>query len=332
MTHPRFQDELLDAVKQGDEARAQALVSRLAAQPRQARAVLEGMLADPRALMRQAAAFGLGVLGGAASVRLLEQRLAIEEARGDYDGDSVAEEITRVLGHIEEASARTSLVRKLEGMAAGKTEPVDVDVLAGALWKRRHSDLLPPVRRSLERLSPPASSILRGLLTLLEKTPEELGSWAREPAVPLEQKTEVITLLDDELPDALVPILPSFISAASARVESAVSQDGEASQYCDRLFSLLLENAERVLPRLPEEARSELRQLARRLVASVALDCSLRAAVVLELVGQPEDAALLEAHRPAEPILARVFDDAARALREHQEALMFPTRTRAKKE
>jgi hypothetical protein len=50
-------------------------------------------------------------------------------------------------------------------------------------------------------------------------------------------------------------------------------------------------------------------------VASVALNCSLRAAVVIKLVGKPEDAALIEAHRPAEPILAKVFDEAARALR-----------------
>jgi hypothetical protein len=55
-------------------------------------------------------------------------------------------------------------------------------------------------------------------------------------------------------------------------------------------------------------------------VASVALNCSLRAAVVLKLVGLPEDAALIEAHRPAEPILAKVFDDAARALRGLQDA------------
>lgn len=320
MAHPRFQDELLDAVKDGDEARAQALVSRLAVQPRKARAVLEAMLADPHALMRQAAAFGLGVLGGAASARLLEQQLASEEARGDYDGDCVAEEITRALGRVEEAGARASLVRRLERLASGKTQPVDVDVLAGALWKRRHPDLLSPVRRSLDHLSSPVSNVLQGLLTLLEKTPEELGTWARDSLVPVGRKTEVITILDDELPDALVPVLPSFISAASSLVERAMRQDDEASRYCDRLFSLLIDEAERVLPMLSQEARSELRQLTRRLVASVALNCSLRAAVVLKLVGQPEDAALIEAHRPAEPILAKVFDDAARALRGLQDA------------
>ncbi|HSP77645.1 MAG TPA: hypothetical protein VLQ93_03905, partial [Myxococcaceae bacterium] len=44
-------------------------------------------------------------------------------------------------------------------------------------------------------------------------------------------------------------------------------------------------------------------------------DGSLRAAVLLQEVGQPEDAELLLAHRPAEPILAKVFDDAVTALR-----------------
>ncbi|AKJ02559.1 Hypothetical protein AA314_04185 [Archangium gephyra] len=45
------------------------------------------------------------------------------------------------------------------------------------------------------------------------------------------------------------------------------------------------------------------------------INCAIRAAVLLQYVGSPEDADLLLAHRPAEPILAKVFDDAAQALR-----------------
>jgi hypothetical protein len=39
----------------------------------------------------------------------------------------------------------------------------------------------------------------------------------------------------------------------------------------------------------------------------------------LETVGLTEDAAVLEAHCPADPVLAQVFNDAARALRGLQE-------------
>jgi hypothetical protein len=43
---------------------------------------------------------------------------------------------------------------------------------------------------------------------------------------------------------------------------------------------------------------------------------ALPAAVVLKLVGQPEDAVLLESRRPADdPGFAEVFDEAARVLR-----------------
>jgi len=46
------------------------------------------------------------------------------------------------------------------------------------------------------------------------------------------------------------------------------------------------------------------------------MSLALPAAVVLELVGRPEDAALLEKHRPADdPVFAKVFDDAAAVLR-----------------
>jgi hypothetical protein len=73
-----------------------------------------------------------------------------------------------------------------------------------------------------------------------------------------------------------------------------------------------------VLPALPQETRAELRELTRRLIVTTAPNSSLRAAVLLQFVGRSEDAALLEAHRPTEPILATVFDEAARVLRNLQ--------------
>ncbi|MCY1080959.1 HEAT repeat domain-containing protein [Archangium lansingense] len=318
MTHgmdaEQLRDELVDACSWGEEDRAREVVSRFGMEPR-ARALLEAMLEEPDALIRQAAAFGLGVLGGSASAKRLEQQLALEEARGDYDGDSVAEEIIRALGRLEDADARAALVRKLERLAAAGPEPGDVNPVANALWKRRHPDLLPILRRSLDQMDPKDWGALQGLLVLLEKTPDELQAWARDPSVPVEHKTRVVTVLDADLPAPLAATLPSFISAASSTVEEAVSQEGEASRYCDRLFSLLLLYKEQVLPSLLEEARTELRTLARRLVASVDPSCSLGAAVVLKHVGRPEDSAFLDAHRPAEPVLAKVFDDASRALR-----------------
>lgn len=309
----QWQQELVNACKYGEEARAGALVTQLGA--RKARPLLEDMLTHPDALVRQAAAFGLGALGGASSARRLEQQLAIEEARGNPDGESVVEAITQALGRITESGARTTLVRRLERLVAGTPDTGDVSALAHALWRRRHPDMRPSVRRSLERLSPPASIPLHGLLLLLEKSPEELREWAHEPSVPVEHKTGVLTVLEEELPEALVSTLPSFISVAQTLSEAAARQQGKASYYCDRLLILLLLNEERVLPALPPDARSELRDLARTLVAATALNCSLRAASLLKFIGQSEDADLIEAHRPAEPVLAKVFDDAVRALR-----------------
>jgi hypothetical protein len=151
------------------------------------------------------------------------------------------------------------------------------------------------------------------LLVLLEKTPAELGLWALDPAVPVDHKTGVISVLGEELPEALVPTLASFISAAHALLETSVERRGEAAYHCERLFSLLLGNPERVLPALQIETRSELRELARKLIVATAPNSSLGAAVLLKFIGRPEDAALIEVHRPAEPALSKVFDDAARA-------------------
>ncbi|ATB42738.1 hypothetical protein CYFUS_008217 [Cystobacter fuscus] len=137
-------------------------------------------------------------------------------------------------------------------------------------------------------------------------------------SVPIKDKTEVLTVLEEELPDAWLPTLSVFISTAEARVDSAVSQDGEAAYFCERLLLLLL-GQERLLPRVAPEVRFDLRILARRLLSATSLNCATRAASLLALIGQPEDVALLERHRPAEPILASLFDEAAQVLRRIQE-------------
>ncbi|HEX8702813.1 MAG TPA: hypothetical protein VF815_28520, partial [Myxococcaceae bacterium] len=276
------------------------------------------MLEDSRGLVRQAAAFGLGELGGEASVRRLEQQLALEEARGDYDGEAVVEDITRALGRIEEASARAPLIRRLERLAATKHEHSDVYELARALWKRRHPGLIPVVKRNLERISLTPPHGLHGLLVLLEKSPADLGTWAQDPVVPVEHKTRALVVLEEDVPDTLIPVLSSFISTAQALMELAVSQRGGPASFCESLFALLLRHQERILPLLSEEARLSLRRVAVRLVAAVSLNCAVRAAVILRLVGRPEDAAVLETYCPTDPTLAKVFNDAARTLRGRQ--------------
>ncbi|OJT19146.1 hypothetical protein BO221_37230 [Archangium sp. Cb G35] len=308
----QWREELVAACRFGEEARARALIRQPG--PRKARALLESMLEEDEGLVRQAAVLGLAELGGAASAKRLEQQLVREEARGDRDGDSVAEAITRALGELEESSARASLIRRLERLASGKPDLGDVNTIARALWHKRHPELLPVVRRSLETLALSEMSSLGGLLVLLEKSPGELQSWASDSAVPVDHKTEVLTVLEEEVPDPFVPAVLAFISTAHALLGEAVNR--EASYYCERLFILLLRHRERLFPLLPPESRAELREVARRRVEAFALhDGSLRAAVLLQDVGQPEDAHLLLAHRPAEPVLAKVFDDAVSALR-----------------
>lgn len=315
----RLQEEFIDSLRWGDEARARALLPQLGASPRQVRTVLEAMLSAPDALVRQAAAFGLGELGGTSSARRLEQQLTLEEARGDHDGASVAAAITHALGRVEEASARASLVRRLERLVTRRAELADLNALARALWRRRHPDLLPAVDKALEQLAAPALNSLHGLRLLLEKSPEELASWARDPAVPVGHKTEVLTVLEEEVPESLVLTLPTFISAALTRVEPAVTQDAEDAYYCERLMVLLLLHLENLLPALPEEARAELRALARNLVAALSPNCSFQAMALLRHIGRPEDAAVIEAHRPEDPVGAKSFDEAAAALRSRQE-------------
>lgn len=311
----QWRSELVKSFGEGDEARVRALLSQLSA--RKALPLLEDMLGDPSATVRQAAAFGLGELGGAASVKLLERQLALEEAREDYDGAAVAEALTHALGRIQSASAQASLARRLERLVAtGRPEPADLNDLACALWRKRHPDLIPLIQRGLARLTLSAPTALHGLLVLLEKSPDELRAWAADGSIPVALKGEVLTVLCEEIPEALVPTLPAFISLARPLVDTAAKSKGTASGYCVDLFSLLLLRPEQLLPRLPEAARSELRDMARRLVAATSsLKCSLQAAVLLKHLGLQEDAALLDAHRPEDPVLAKVFDDAAQVLR-----------------
>jgi hypothetical protein len=210
-------------------------------------------------------------------------------------------------GSVEEVSKDSTR------LAAGTPDLGDVNTLARALWHKRHPELLPVVRRSLEKLALSELNSLAGPLVLLEKSPTALQAWASDNAVPVEHKTEVLTVLEEEVPEALVPSVLAFISTARSLLREAVSQ--EATYYYERLFILLLRHREQLLPLLPPGSRAELRVVARRWVEAFSLhEGSLRAAILLQEVGQPEDTALLLAHRPAEPVLAKVFDDAVSAL------------------
>ncbi|WP_224244485.1 hypothetical protein [Hyalangium gracile] len=314
----QIQEELVRMFKLGDEAQVRSLMRQLGSGPRQVRAALETMLTHTDGLVRQAAAFGLGELGGAASVKRLEAQLAIEEARGDYDGAAVVEDITRALGRINGAKARASLVKRLERLVAGKPELADVNDLAEALWRKRHPDLIPAVRASLEKLTLQAPHGLHGLLTLLEKSPEELDAWVRDSSVSLAHKRKVLAVAEEDVPDELLTVMPAFIATAQAVSGQMKDARSDARTYCERLFSVLLQDRDRFVGAAPEALRSALRALALEVIVTTYPDPSLRAATILELVGRPEDAAFLTDHCPEESVSAKVFRDAARALRERQ--------------
>ncbi|HSP80047.1 MAG TPA: hypothetical protein VLQ93_16070, partial [Myxococcaceae bacterium] len=312
----RIQAELVEAVGEGNETQARALVGELNARPRRARALLEAMLDHEDAQVRQAGAFGLGELGGIASARRLEKQLAVEEARGDYDAASVIEVITDALGRIADSTARGGLLRRLERLAGPRVSASDVNTLARALWRRRHPELKPAIQRALERLPPTAVASLRGLWVLLEQSPEELRAWVEDGQVPVARKAEVLPVLEEEVPEELVAVLPSFISTANTLAPLALQlARGDAVSFCERLFILLMLDDKRLLSALPVEARGSLRETARTLVAAKSLRCALWAATILQHVGQPEDVPLLEAHRPEDPTFAEVFDNALLALR-----------------
>ena len=312
----QWRSELVDAFRWGEEERARGLVVALRkARPRGARALLEEMLESPDGMVRQAAAFALGELGGPASTRRLERQLVLEEARGDYDGASVAQVITQALGQLKSAGARAALVRRLNRLAAGTPDQTDVNDLTYALWRRRHPELIPAIRGALERIALPAARALRALLRLLESSPEELRAWVEDRSVPLDDKTEVLTVLDEEVPAELECLLSSFISLAQSIIDVAATRGGVETDFCERLFTLLLLHRERLLSALSPEARSALRDVARRMAAAPEAIRSIGAAVVLKYVGQWEDADLLAAHRPRDDVLGKVFDDAAHALR-----------------
>jgi hypothetical protein len=312
----RWQAELVDAFHWGEEERVRALVAPWReARSREARATLEKMLESPDGKVRQAAALALGAWGSPSSTRRLEQQLVLEEARGDDSSPAVVQVILQSLGQLKNASARAALVRKLNRLAAGTPARTDVNDLTYALWRKRHPELIPAVRSALQRIPPPTARALRALLRLLESTPGELSAWVDDGAVPLEEKTEVLTVLDEEVPAELEHLLPSLISLARDVIDVAAIQDGAENEFCERLFTLLLLHRERLFPALPLESRSVLRDVARRLAVAPAALRSIGAAVTLQYVGQREDADLLEAHRPQDDVLGKVFDDAALTLR-----------------
>lgn len=304
-------DELVEAFHQGDEARAREAVFRLGAD---AETWLARSLESPDARLRRAAVFGLGVLGGASHFRRLEQQLVIEEARADLDGKSVAEVVTQALGELHEAEARGSLTRRLERLTRGAPGASELYTLAHALWKRRHPDLLPAVERSLRKLTPSVSSPLQGLHVLLSKSPESLSEWAGDASVALTDKATVLAVLEADLPDAWMPSLVAFIPP------SLSDSRASAREYAECLLAVLLAHRERVLPNLPDDARTRLRTLALEMLGSQDPDLSLRSAILLQSVGRPEDAAAIEAHRPHDSVGARAFDEAARALRSSKPA------------
>ncbi|WP_163871000.1 hypothetical protein [Myxococcus eversor] len=298
-------DELIEAFHQGDESRAREAVSRLGSD---AESWLARSLESPDARLRRAAVFGFGVLGGDSNLRRLERQLVIEEARADLDGKSVAEVVTQALGELHEAEARGSLTRRLERLTRGAPGASELYTLAHALWKRRHPELLPVVEQALRKLTPSVSGPLQGLHVLLSKSPESLREWAGDASVALADKTQVLAILEADLPEAWLPSLSAFIPSSPS--DSSASE----REYAECLLAVLLAHRERLLPNLPDNARTRLRVLSLGLLGSQDPDLSLRSAILLQSVGRPEDVAAIEAHRPQDSVGARVFDDAAHAL------------------
>ncbi|MFE8598458.1 HEAT repeat domain-containing protein [Archangium violaceum] len=312
----QWQSELVDTFRWGEQERARSLVMTLRdAQPRRVHGVLEQMLQSPDGLVRQAAIFALGELGGPTSARRLEQQLLLEESRGDSDASSVVQVITQALSQLESASSRATLLRRLSRLAAGTPEGSDVDDVVHALWRKRHPELIPPVRGAVDRIFPPASEGLRALLRLLENSSQELRVWIEDGSVPVEQKTKVLTVLDEAVPEELEPVIPSFIFLAGSMIEMASREKGQERRFCDRLFTLLLLHRERLLPTLPSNARTILREVARRMVVAPETVRIIKAATLLKYVGRRADADLLAEHMPQDEVLGRVYEEAAEALR-----------------
>ena len=310
-----FQQALVEAFDWDDEERARGVVARFGEQPRRARAALEEMLESPDASVRRAGAFGLGELGGTASVKRLEEQMSLEEAREDYDGSSVLEVITEALGRIKGSGARSTLLRRFKRVVARKPSGYDLDEVTYALWQKRHPDLIPEVRAALAQIEPKLGHRLRMLLHLLETSPDKLAAWLQDRAVPASEKTDVLTLLDFSLPDDFLPILPAFIAAGRAVQDAASVKDSAEAEYCERLFVTLMIHWKRVEPALSAEERGHLQELARLCITSADSSCNIRAAGTLGRVGTPEDIPLLDAHRPEHPVLNELFDKAIRAIR-----------------
>ena len=175
--------------------------------------------------------------------------------------------------------------------------------------------MVPIVRRSLGQLTLAEPHGLSGLVVLLEKGPDELNAWARDQTVPLGLKARALAVLEEEVPPEWLPALLGFIGAAQALSEESVRQERETRAYCERLFSLLLGQRERLLAPLSEETRSVLRSVALKLITATQPNSSVRAAVMLKVVGLREDAIFLETHRPADSTCAKVYNEAIGVLR-----------------
>jgi len=306
---------LVDAFEWGEDERLKELISQLAAQPRLASKLLNEMLSSSDASERSAAIFALGRLGGTRNLRRLEEQLAVEETREDYDGSAVIEVITEALGHIKEVGSRATLVRRFRRLLSGTPEETDVNDLCYALWRKRHPELIPVVRSALERFPARFFPALDALLCLLETPPEKLVPWALDPRVPANDKMNVLTILDEEVPREYVPVITALICAADALGDAPVAHPGEASGYCERLFTTLLLHSEWLLPALPETAQLTLLTLARRCVASSDLNCAARAVWTLGEVGGLEDVPLILAHRSPDPERDKDYDRTVQRLR-----------------